>query len=188
MAAFSTKDEDTNKVADTFQPLQESSSTEDDLGGMRKCKAKKEFTLSTVTVRRAGDGEQRAAHHGQGRVSLQGRQCVDRPRVSRETRDADRRAAKLKRKAKEQHDSRAQERPEFRSGDKVQVRHKVTRRWNLNAEIVEIGRRGQSYLVRSESNRLYWRHRKYLRGYCPRGEERSTSAGKAMKTICLEWC
>ncbi len=120
-------------------------------------------------------------------MSLPGRQCVNRPKVSRETRDADRRAAKLKCKKEEQHNSRAQLRPEFRKVDKVQVQHKVTRSSNLNAEIGRIGRRDQSYLVRSEGNRLYWCDREYMR-YCPRGEENGTSAGKAMRTNCLEWC
>ncbi|QQP35766.1 Transposon Tf2-6 polyprotein, partial [Caligus rogercresseyi] len=39
--------------------------------------------------------------------------------------------------------------------------------WNLIAEILEIRPRGRSYLVKTESGRLYWRNRRYLKLYAP---------------------
>ncbi|QQP51307.1 Transposon Tf2-6 polyprotein [Caligus rogercresseyi] len=56
---------------------------------------------------------------------------------------------------------------ELKVGDIVRVQHGLTKKWNLIAEILEIRPRGRSYLVKTESGRLYWRNRRYLKLYAP---------------------
>ncbi len=103
-----------------------------------------------------------------------------------EIKKADRRAANLRQKAKERYDSGAKELPELQVGDIVRVQHHVTKKWDLIAEVVEIKPRGRSYLVRSESGKLYWRNRRYLRRYYDKGEEQGSGSVVNDKKQCSE--
>ena len=51
---------------------------------------------------------------------------------------------------------------ELKVGDIVRVQH-VTEKWNLIGEITRIQPCFRSCLVKSETSRLYWRNRRYLR-------------------------
>ncbi len=82
-------------------------------------------------------------------------------------RKADQKAVLLRKKAKEQYDKGASKLPALKVGDVVRVQHHITKKWNLIAEIMEMKARGRSYLVRSETGRLYWRNRRFLRLYIP---------------------
>ncbi|QQP34591.1 Transposon Tf2-6 polyprotein [Caligus rogercresseyi] len=86
---------------------------------------------------------------------------TDRDRVIK----ADRKAVSLR--AKAAYDVGSKELSELKVGDIVRVQHGLTKKWNLIAEILEIRPRGRSYLVKTESGRLYWRNRRYLNLYAP---------------------
>ncbi|QQP36067.1 Uncharacterized protein FKW44_021045, partial [Caligus rogercresseyi] len=88
---------------------------------------------------------------------------TDRDRVIK----ADRKAVSLRTKAKAAYDVGSKELSELKVGDIVRVQHELTKKWNLIAEILEIRPRGRSYLVKTESGRLYWRNRRYLKLYAP---------------------
>lgn len=78
---------------------------------------------------------------------------------------ADQRALELKRKAKVRYDQGSRELTQLSVGDVVQVQHAHKKHWGLIAEVVEVDQRGRSYRVRSETGRLYWRNRRFLRLY-----------------------
>ncbi|QQP48538.1 Transposon Tf2-6 polyprotein, partial [Caligus rogercresseyi] len=88
---------------------------------------------------------------------------TDRDRVIK----ADRKAVSFAPKAKAAYDVGSKELSELKVGDIVRVQHGLTKKWNLIAEILEIRPRGRSYLVKTESGRLYWRNRRYLKLYAP---------------------
>jgi hypothetical protein len=88
---------------------------------------------------------------------------TDRDRVIK----ADRKAVSLRAKAKDAYDVGSKELSELKVGDIVRVQHGLTKKWNLIAEVLEIKPRGRSYLVKTESGRLYWRNRRYLKLYTP---------------------
>ncbi|QQP37681.1 Transposon Tf2-6 polyprotein [Caligus rogercresseyi] len=88
---------------------------------------------------------------------------TDRDRVIK----ADRKAVSLRAKAKAAYDVGSKELSELKVGDIVRVQHGLTKKWNLIAEVLEIRPRGRSYLVKTESGRLYWRNRRYLKLYAP---------------------
>ncbi|QQP37033.1 Transposon Tf2-6 polyprotein, partial [Caligus rogercresseyi] len=88
---------------------------------------------------------------------------TDRDRVIK----ADRKAVSLRAKAKAAYDVGSKELSELKVGDIVRVQHGLNKKWNLIAEILEIRPRGRSYLVKTESGRLYWRNRRYLKLYAP---------------------
>ncbi|QQP56466.1 Transposon Tf2-6 polyprotein [Caligus rogercresseyi] len=88
---------------------------------------------------------------------------TDRDRVIK----ADRKAVSFRAKAKAAYDVGSKELSELKVGDIVRVQHGLTKKWNLIAEVLEIRPRGRSYLVKTESGRLYWRNRRYLKLYAP---------------------
>ena len=47
----------------------------------------------------------------------------------------------------------------------VRVQHAIKKTWDMIAEIVEMKPRQRSYLVRTETGRLYWRNRRFLRRF-----------------------
>ena len=53
----------------------------------------------------------------------------------------------------------------------------LTKKWDMIAEVVEIGARGRSYTIRSETGRLYRRNRRYLKRYNPPREETADESG-----------
>ncbi len=74
---------------------------------------------------------------------------------------------KLRERAKEQHDRRAHKLEQLEPGMVVRVQHHLTKKWDLIGTVMEVKPRGQSYLVQSETGRLYWRNRKFIRPYFP---------------------
>jgi hypothetical protein len=92
---------------------------------------------------------------------------VFKPVERRKFQVADRKATELKKKAKARYDASARPLEALAEGDIVRVQHAITKKWSLIAEVVEVRPRGRSYLIRSESGRLYWRNRKFLRRYHP---------------------
>ncbi len=80
---------------------------------------------------------------------------------------ADKKAHLLKEKAKTRYDQGAKEMNKLTIGDIVRVQHQVTKRWDLVAEVTGIKERWRSYQVKSETGRLYWRNRRFLRPYNP---------------------
>ena len=60
------------------------------------------------------------------------------------------------------------------------MQHKITKRWSLNAEIIEVKKR--SCLVRAQNGCIYWRKQKYLRRneeLQPEVQEEQKAHGKA---------
>lgn len=82
-------------------------------------------------------------------------------------RKADRKAEGLKKKAKDRYDAGARDLGKFVIGDVVRAQHMIKKTWDLIAEVMEVKPRGRSYLIRTETGRLYWRNRRYLRRYNP---------------------
>ena len=80
---------------------------------------------------------------------------------------ADRKAAHLKQKAKERYDQHTRRLPELPVGAIVRVQHPVRKRWQITGEVIEKRNNGRSFLVRSESGRVYWRNRRFLKLYVP---------------------
>ncbi len=99
----------------------------------------------------------------------------------KERRIADRKAEELRRKAKRKYDQGARELPSLQIGDVMQVQHAQKKTWDLIAEVVDIKLRGQSYLVKSETGKLYWRNRWFLKKYMP--IEKSNTSGDMKKGI-----
>ena len=90
----------------------------------------------------------------------------------REQRDAlDRAATTLAAKAKAQHDLRAKPLWVLQPGTVVRVQHPRTKRWDTIAEVVERKTSGRSYGVKTESGRMLWRNRRFLRLFFPSAAE-----------------
>ncbi len=87
------------------------------------------------------------------------------PISHKQIREADRQALMLRQKAKQRYDRGVRSLSKLEVRDVVRVQHHVTKKWNLIAEVVHIKPRGRSCLIRSETGRLYWRNRRYLRLY-----------------------
>ena len=84
----------------------------------------------------------------------------------REQRDIlDKAATSLSAKAKARFDQHTRPLPSLAIGSVVRVQHPGTKRWNTIAEIIEQKSGGRSYAVRTESGRVYWRNRRFLRHY-----------------------
>ncbi len=83
----------------------------------------------------------------------------------KEIRDTDKRVLILKKKATEPYDRGARKLSELKVGDIVRVQHRITKKWDLIAKVVEIDERKRSYRIQSETGRLYWRNKCYLRPY-----------------------
>ncbi len=98
------------------------------------------------------------------RTKLPAHPQVFKPLLRKEIIDADKKALQLRGKAKERYDVGAKTLSELKVGDIVCVQHQVTKKWDLVAEVKEINVR-RSYLVMSETGRLYWRNRRFLRPY-----------------------
>ena len=89
-----------------------------------------------------------------------------------EQRDAlDRAATTLAAKAKAKHDLRAKPVSVLQPGTVVRVQHPRTKRWDTIAEVVERKTSGRSYGVKTESGRMLWRNRRFLRLFFPSAAE-----------------
>ena len=105
---------------------------------------------------------------------------VFRPILRKRIIEADKLATELRAKAKKVYDKGAKKLEELKIGDVVRVQHHVTKKWDLIGEITKIQPRLRSYLVKSETGRLYWRNRRYLRPFVD-GEDRSDKESAVMK-------
>ncbi len=94
-------------------------------------------------------------------------------------READWLAVKLREKAKDQHDSRECKLEQLDPGTVVRVQHHLTKTWDLIGMVMEVKSRGRSYLVRSETGRLYWRNRKFIKPYFPNEEDKDDNLKRA---------
>ncbi len=79
----------------------------------------------------------------------------------------DQRAEVLREKARARFDASAKPLSPLSTGDIVLVQDPRNHRWNLVAEVVEVHPRSRSYLVRTESGRLFRRNRRFLRRFVP---------------------
>jgi transposase InsO family protein len=78
-------------------------------------------------------------------------------------RKADRKAVQLRSEIKKKYDITAKTLSILEVGDIVRVQHQTTKKWDLIAKIMEIKPRKRSYLLKSETGRLYWRNRRFIR-------------------------
>ncbi len=91
---------------------------------------------------------------------------------------ADKKAETLRKKAKERYDASSKELDKLEIGDIVRCQHMITKKWDLVAEVVEVDSRERSYRIRSETGRLYWRNRRYLKKYTPTKGSSGAQAGE----------
>ena len=82
-----------------------------------------------------------------------------------ETTKADRKAMQMKLKGKERYDRTSHKLPDLPFGAIVQIQHTVQMRWQDIGEIIEERHGGHIFLVRSESGRVYWSNRQFLKLY-----------------------
>lgn len=104
------------------------------------------------------------------RTLLPAHPVIFNPVDQQKIRIADWKAVELRKKAKSRYDVGARDLTQLSVGDIVRVQHAHKKDWGMIAEIVELKPRGRSYLVRSETGRLYWRNRRFLRPYHGKGE------------------
>ena len=81
----------------------------------------------------------------------------------------DQAASSLAAKAQQRHDQHAKPLPVLRHGTVVRVQHPCSKRWDTVAEVIEVKRSGRSYGVKTESGRVLWRNRRFLRLFYPTG-------------------
>ena len=92
-------------------------------------------------------------------------------------------AGRVRNRARARHDRGTRAWPMLRAGDKVQVQHCTTRRWDLIGEVLKDETRSGCYLVRSEKGCLYWRNRRFVRLHDIR-KERDRHGGKSKGASC----
>ncbi len=95
-------------------------------------------------------------------TKLEAHPQVFHPDLRKQIRNADKKALQLRAKAQQRCED-AKEVGNLDVGDIVQVQHHIRKRWNLIGEIVKV--KPYSYLVRSETGRLYWRNKQFIRPY-----------------------
>ncbi|ODM89103.1 hypothetical protein Ocin01_17579 [Orchesella cincta] len=79
--------------------------------------------------------------------------------------EADTRASRLKEKAVSHYNTTARPLPHLTRGEIVRVQDPVTKEWTRVGEVIDVHHRGRSYTIRTESGRVFWRNRKFLRRY-----------------------
>ncbi|ODN00004.1 Transposon Tf2-6 polyprotein [Orchesella cincta] len=79
--------------------------------------------------------------------------------------EADTRASRLKEKALSHYNTTARPLPHLKRGEIVRVQDPVTKEWTRIGEVIDAHHRGRSYTIRTESGRVFWRNRKFLRRY-----------------------
>ena len=79
--------------------------------------------------------------------------------------EADRRAVSLRQKAKEQFDKRTKSLKKLEVGGIVLVQDPVTKLWDKVAVIQDIARRNRSYTLKTETGRILWRNRRFIKPY-----------------------
>ena len=99
--------------------------------------------------------------------------------LRKQIREADRKAILLRAKAKQRYNAGARELDHLEVGDIVRVQHHVSKRWDLIGEIVKKQPRFRSYLVKSETGRLYWRNRRFIRPFVGEEEKKAEDPPEA---------
>ena len=79
----------------------------------------------------------------------------------------DQAASSLAAKARQRHDQHAKPLPVLRHGTVVRVQHPRSKRCDTVPEVIEVKRSGRSYGVKTESGRVLWRNRRFLRLFYP---------------------
>ena len=80
---------------------------------------------------------------------------------------ADEKAERLTAKAKERYNEHAKVLPRLPIGAVVRVQHPRTLLWDTIGEVIE-QKTGRSYIIRTESGRVFWRNRRFIRLFHPR--------------------
>ncbi len=86
----------------------------------------------------------------------------DRP-IQDEIRNADKKARWLRELAKARYDQGTRKLGVLEVGNVVRVQHHMTKHWDPIGKIEEVNQRGRSYLVCSETGRLYWRNQRFIK-------------------------
>ena len=97
--------------------------------------------------------------------------------IHKEILRADRKAKTLRAEAKTRYDEHTRELPKLQVGDIVRLQHPITKRWDKIGKVVERHWRDRSYAVKSESGRLYWRNRRFIK-LCKDGNQEPATKRK----------
>jgi hypothetical protein len=89
------------------------------------------------------------------RTRLPAYKMVYQPVIRRELRKADTRATILREQAKSRYNAGSRPLDCLKPGDIVRIQHANTKKWDMIAKVVSVHSRGRSYIVRSETGRLY---------------------------------
>jgi len=81
--------------------------------------------------------------------------------------EADSRATKLKEKAVQHYNSTAKPLSRLKCGEVIRVQDPRTQEWNQIGVVIDIHSRGRSYTIRTESGKIFWRNRRFLRRFYP---------------------
>ena len=96
---------------------------------------------------------------------------IFRKPILRALKAADKKAEILRERAKQRYDAHATPLQPLQPGDIVRVQNTATKQWDLLAQVVEECLRGRSYRVKTESGRVLWRNRRFLRSCPPQDAE-----------------
>lgn len=86
-----------------------------------------------------------------------------RPDLCQTLREADQRATELRAIVKLRYDAGAHALKGLASGDIVRVQHSQSKLWDTLGEVIKKFPNRQSYLIKTETGRLKWRNRRFLR-------------------------
>ena len=115
------------------------------------------------------------------RTRLPSHPLIFKADIQRKLQDADKKASGLREKAKARYDHGTKEMDKLEVGDIVRVQHASTSKWDLIGQIIERHDRDRSYRVKTESGKIYWRNRRFLK-LCKEDIE-PTSAEDSAKTV-----
>jgi hypothetical protein len=90
-----------------------------------------------------------------------------KPDLTDKIRFADQACERLRAKAKARYDGRAKKLEELGPGDVVLVQNPATKLWDMMGEVMKKYPERSSYMIKTESGRLKWRNRRFLRPYHP---------------------
>eukprot|EP00096_Caligus_rogercresseyi_P009184 TRINITY_DN3073_c0_g1_i4.p1 TRINITY_DN3073_c0_g1~~TRINITY_DN3073_c0_g1_i4.p1 ORF type:complete len:424 (-),score=48.59 TRINITY_DN3073_c0_g1_i4:32-1303(-) len=90
-----------------------------------------------------------------------------RPEVKEKLFWAEQRGERIRQKANEQYDESAKDLQELRPGKVVLIQQPSTKLWDTLGEVIRRFSGRRSYLIKTETGRLKWRNRRFLRPYIP---------------------
>lgn len=79
--------------------------------------------------------------------------------------EVDSRAEVLRGKAEQHYNKTARPLPYLKPGDIVRMQDPKSKRWDTIGEVINNPSRKRSYTIKTESGKVYWRNRKFLRPY-----------------------